>query len=256
MAKTANVSCPDCGLVFAVKKGIFGWEKPFCTRCKKKFPMEDVRYEYVICTNCHNQVRYDIQKGEANVCPHCLTKLASSLDEKTYTVICPECRMPMDVIYGATSAVCAHCAKAFNPEQIVQKEKITTEPSLVKYTGDDDVLVWHHPANRFAYKSQIIVGADYSALIYENGICVGSGREPGRYLLGRSSMTKEELFTEALNEDASTVLHTDIYFVRNLIPEKSAFRQPTVLSSGMETSSTGRRWAARHGWKFVTPPHS
>lgn len=223
MAKTANVSCPDCGLVFEIKKNFLGWEKPFCTRCKKRFSMQDVRYEYVICRNCHNQVRYDIQKGSDNVCSHCHAKLISSLDEKTYAVTCPECQTTIDAVYGETSITCVHCGKTFNPEQMANKEKVASGPSLIKYAGDDDVLVWHHPVNQFAYKSQIVIGQDYSALIFEDGICKGMGKEPGRYLLGRSSMTREERFTEAMGEDSSVILHTDVYFVRNHIPGEIRF---------------------------------
>lgn len=87
---------------------------------------------------------------------------------------------------------------------------------IIKYEGDNDVLVWKHPSEDFNTMTQLIVHSSQEAMFFRDGRALDVFG-PGRYTLHTQNLP---YLSKLINipTDGKSPFHCEVYFVNKTIP--------------------------------------
>ena len=211
------IECPRCGAYQEASTGFFSRKIVEC-KCGKLIDVKKDRFIHRECPHCGNSVLYDQAKGDSARCPVCHEKLVTDESRKNYTEItCPSCSCHLTVNKGATSYSCPLCKTDIDVQQEIEKEKIQSKglPSLIKYEGGNDVLVWKHPIEDFNLGSQLIVHESQEVIFFRDGQALDLFGA-GRYTLATQKLPLLDDLYKLPTE--GNVFHSEVYFV-NLVTQ-------------------------------------
>lgn len=211
------IQCSDCGSYNEVKIGLFAKKTVKCT-CGKDINVKDRFLENKKCPHCGNSVVFDIRKGENAVCPVCKQKI--NLIEDKYLlaeVKCPHCSSMQSVNKKGETHTCAVCGENFNIQRLIAQieQKKSGLASIIKWDGDESLIVYKSPIENFNLGSQLIVRVGQEALFFRDGKTIGVFGA-GRYTLEKNTLPAlEEIYK--LPDDSDIAIQTEVYFVNKTV---------------------------------------
>lgn len=177
--------------------------------------MIDIRAERLasrVCPNCGNNVLFDQTQGEDALCPVCHERINTRESMKMLVQFtCPSCACTLTVDKNTEKYVCPLCDTEIDVQKRIRQQEVKNQeqPSIIKYEGGSDVLVWKHPIEDFNFGSQLIVHESQEAILLRDGVALDTFGA-GRYTLATESLP--ELKANRLPSD-SAVFHSEVYFV-------------------------------------------
>ena len=159
-------------------------------------------------------VVFDQSKGEKAVCPVCGEAINTpSLQRQNTEVACEQCGLTLNVEKTATTAVCPLCGHANDMAVAMAraKAKASNLPAVLKFEGEQDVLVWKHPIEDFLYGSQLIVHENQEAVFFRDGRALDSFG-PGRHTLETQRLPLVGGIASP-NATQGEMFHAEVYFV-------------------------------------------
>ena len=187
------------------------------------------------CPHCGNQIVFDQTKGADAACPIC-HELVNTLAEQQQTekFSCKQCGIRLITVKSASSYECPVCGYQNNVQERLASEKIRKDglASIIKYEGDNNILIWKHPIEDFNYGSQLIVHESQEAIFFKDGQALDLFG-PGRYTLETQQLPLLEKVYN-LATDTEGTFHSEVYFINKTVqmgikwgtPEKVRFIDP------------------------------
>lgn len=210
MARKFLIECPVCGRINEASTSFFAKRKITC-QCGYVMAVKTEKMRTKQCPHCGNLIVYNRGKTDDPICPVCKEHLIQPKDEYKYVdVICPECFCHITTEKDAQIAVCPLCDTHINvQERLVEQDYLEkVQPTLLKCEKKDDVCVWKHPSEDFAFGSQIVVNESQVAIF------IRDGKLAGKFEAGRHSVTLGNLLLSKDNFDEENVsFHSQLFFV-------------------------------------------
>ncbi len=228
------IECPKCGKYAEAKTGFFAKKKIDCA-CGYTINVRTDKLTSRECPHCGNTVVFDQSKGADAKCPVCGEAINTLAEQsKLQEFSCAQCGVRLSVSKAAETYTCPVCDCVNNVQERLMAEKIRKEglAKIIKYEGDNDTLVWKHPAGDFNYGSQLIVHESQEALFFLDGQALDLFG-PGRYTLETQQLPILEKVYK-LPTDAEKTFHSEVYFINKAVqmaikwgtPEKVRFIDP------------------------------
>ncbi len=228
------IECPKCGKYAEAKTGFFAKKKIDCA-CGYTINVRTDKLTSRECPHCGNTVVFDQSKGADAKCPVCGEAINTLAEQsKLQEFSCAQCGVRLSVSKTAETYTCPVCDCVNNVQERLMAEKIRKEglAKIIKYEGDNDTLVWKHPAEDFNYGSQLIVHESQEALFFLDGQALDLFG-PGRYTLETQQLPILEKIYK-LPTDAEKTFHSEVYFINKAVqmaikwgtPEKVRFIDP------------------------------
>lgn len=212
------IECPHCGAYQSASTSFFARKVLEC-KCGNVIDVNKDRYTIKTCPHCGNSVMYDQAKGDKAICPVCKEKLVTEESKSSITHInCPSCSCDLQVDKNAISYECPLCNTKIDVQTQIKKQQIINKglPSVIKYEGTNDVLVWKHPIEDFTLGSQLIVHESQEAIFFRDGQALDLFGA-GRYTLSTQKLPLLEKLYK-LPVDGGEVFHSEVYFI-NLVTQ-------------------------------------
>ena len=200
------IQCPNCGAYHEVKSGFFAKKTCEC-QCGYTIDIKKDRHTLVQCPSCGNMVMYDQKLGNDAVCPVCHHQLVSEASRMHFIhVTCPTCNTDLIVNKDDEYHTCPLCNDTFSVrEEVLKAEiKLNGTPTIVKYEGPTNVLVWRYPVEDFNHGSKLIVHESQETIYIKNG------KISNIFTAGIYDLTN----TSSDNKDSS---HMEVYFVNKTV---------------------------------------
>lgn len=215
LIKTFAMACPQCGKYVEAKSflGLLGSRRLTCS-CGYVIDVKAEKLASRRCEKCGNMVVFDQSKGEKAVCPVCGEAINTpSLQRQNTEVACEQCGLTLNVEKTATTAVCPLCGHANDMAVAMAraKAKASNLPAVLKFEGEQDVLVWKHPIEDFLYGSQLIVHENQEAVFFRDGRALDSFG-PGRHTLETQRLPLVGGIASP-NATQGEMFHAEVYFV-------------------------------------------
>lgn len=213
MGKRFMIMCPECGSYNEAKTGFFAKKEISCA-CGNTINIKQNRMISKQCPHCENVVVYDQAKGSDAVCPICHHPINSEEDKiRNIEITCEQCGIGHVVSKDAKTFICPICNHENDvPSRIlIEKTRKNGIPSVIKYEGDSETIVWKHPVEDFNYGSQLIVHESQEAVFFRDGQALDSFG-PGRYTLETQNLP---LIEKAYNlpTEPKGVFHSEVYYI-------------------------------------------
>ena len=207
------IECPNCGKFAEARTGFFARKKIDCT-CGNTIDVRTERLATRECPKCGNTVIYDQSKGEKALFPVCHEPI-NTLAEQSNTVefSCAQCGIRLRTSKAAATYTCPVCDCVNDVAERVATEKIKKDglASIIKYEGDNEMLVWKHPIEDFNFGSQLIVHESQEAIFFRDGQALDLFGA-GRYTLQTQQLPLLEKIYK-LPTDTEGTFHSEVYFV-------------------------------------------
>ena len=212
------IECPKCGKYVEAKSGLFGTTflgtKTIDCTCGYTINVKADKVTSRICAHCGNNVIFDQRKGENAICPVCHGKINTRESMSTLAEFsCPSCSCHLSADKNAKKYTCPLCNTEISVQQQIAKEAEKNKglASVIKYEGENDVIVWKHPIEDFNLGSQLIVHESQEAIFFKDGQALDLFGA-GRYTLATQNLPLlEELYKLPTNAD--TIFHSEVYFI-------------------------------------------
>ncbi len=207
------IECPHCGKYVEANTGFFAHKKLKCS-CGNVIDIRTDKMASRICPHCGNQVVFDQTKGSNAKCPVCHEPVnMPSEPNKTVDFSCRRCGVHLKTAKGAVSYVCPLCDYENDVAERVKAEEIRQDglASIIKFEGDEDIIVFKHPIEDFNLGSQLIVHESQEAIFFRDGQALDSFG-PGRYTLETQQLPVLEKIYK-LPTDTEGTFHSEIYFI-------------------------------------------
>ncbi len=212
------IQCPKCGRYVEASTGFFSKKKIDCS-CGYTIDVRTNKLSSKVCPNCGNTVVFDQSKGKNAQCPICHEKI--NLREDMAVLVeftCPSCSCKISANKNKDKHTCPLCGTVIDIKERIAKENIKNSgaASVIKYEGENDVLVWKHPIEDYNLGSQLIVHESQEAIF----VCDGRIMDKfgaGRYTLATKNIPLLENLYK-LSSDNKVVFHSEVYFV-NLVTQ-------------------------------------
>ena len=207
------IECPHCGTHQEASTSFFA-RKVLACKCGRTIDVNKDRYTVRTCPHCGNSVMYDQAKGDKEICPICKGKLVTAESKKNIAnITCPSCACELQVDKNATNYQCPLCNTKINVQERIKKSEITSKglASVIKYEGENDVLIWKHPIEDFNLGSQLIVHESQEAIFFRDGQALDLFGA-GRYTLATQKLPLLENLYK-LPTDGAQVFHSEVYFI-------------------------------------------
>ena len=208
------IECPKCGMYHEGKNGFFARKIIEC-HCGHVIDIKKEKILVKECPHCGNSVLYDQTKGYENVCPVCHNNLNFDNDLKSFHDIhCPNCACELHISKKTTNYECPLCGEHIDVQEEVKKQEIKEKnaPSVIKYEGGNDTLVWKHPIEDFTLGSQLIVHESQEAIFFRDGKALDSFAA-GRYTLATERLP---LLKDLYKLPIDTAFHSKVYFINTV----------------------------------------
>ena len=103
---------------------------------------------------------------------------------KTVEFSCAQCGIRLRAASGTSTFTCPVCEHENLVAERAKNEDLKNSglPSVIKYEGDNETLVWKHPIEDFCLGSQLIVHESQEAIFFRDGQALDLF-EAGRYTL-------------------------------------------------------------------------
>ncbi len=212
------IECPHCGTYQTASTSFFARNVLEC-KCGNLIEVNKDRYTIRQCPHCGNSVMYDQSKGDKAICPICKEKLVTEDSKIAIAHIhCPSCACDIQVDKNATTYECPLCKTKVDVQEQIKKEQIISNgrATVIKYEGENDVLVWKHPIEDFNLGSQLIVHESQEAIFYRDGQALDLFGA-GRYTLATQKLPLLEKLYK-LPTNGTEVFHSEVYFI-NLVTQ-------------------------------------
>lgn len=212
------IECPHCGAYQQASTSFFARNVLEC-KCGKLIDVKKNRYAIRTCPHCANSVMYDQAKGDKAICPICKEKLVTEESKSAVAHInCPSCACGLQVDKNATTYECPLCKTKVDVQERIKKEEIINQglANVIKYEGQNDVLVWKHPIEDFNLGSQLIVHESQEAIFFRDGQALDLFGA-GRYTLATQKLPiLGKLYK--LPTNGAEAFHSEVYFI-NLVTQ-------------------------------------
>lgn len=197
------MECPACGKYVRARTGFFARKKIDCA-CGHVINIRAEKLSSRVCDCCGNEVVFDQTRGKDAKCPVC-GEAINTLDQlqKTVAFPCAQCGISLNAPKEAATYTCPVCDCVNHVAERLQLEQIKKEgqPSVIKYEGDRDTLVWKHPVEDFNPGSQLIVHESQEAIFFRDG------RALDPFCAGIYSLNPQQL-----GASGQGVIHSEVYF--------------------------------------------
>ena len=207
------IECPNCGKYAEARTGFFARKKIDCA-CGYTINVRTDKLAGRECPHCGNMVVFDQSKGEKALCPVCHEPI-NTLAEQSNTVefSCAQCGIRLRTSKAAATYTCPVCDCVNDVAERVATEKIKKDglASIIKYEGDNEMLVWKHPIEDFNFGSQLIVHESQEAIFFRDGQALDLFGA-GRYTLQTQQLPLLEKVYK-LPTDTEGTFHSEVYFV-------------------------------------------
>ena len=207
------IECPNCGKYAQARTGFFAKKTVDCA-CGYTIDIRAEKLSSRVCPHCGNHVVYDQTKGAKAKCPVCGEPINTlEHQDKTITFPCRQCGIQLHTLKGVSSYTCPVCDHVNDVAEQLKKEQIKQEglPSIIKYEGDSDTLVWKHPVEDFNCGSQLIVHESQEAVFFRNGQALDLFRA-GNYTLETQQLPLMDQ-QYPLPDNLGGTFHSEVYYV-------------------------------------------
>jgi len=210
------VKCPKCNTYHEASSSFFAKKILNCT-CGKTIDTRKERYSIKECSHCGNSVMYDSALKEENICPVCKVSMYNPTELYAYEdIFCPTCACSLTVNKNSKSYTCPLCNTTIDIKDLLDKNAQIKkgEPSLIKYEGNNDLMIWKHPVTNFNYGTQLVVREAQEAIFIKDGVAVDIF-SAGRYFLDGNNypLVKQDNNYEPNNVNS---IQCEVYFINLL----------------------------------------
>lgn len=199
------------------------------------------------CPHCGNMVVFDQSKGEKAVCPVCHEPINTQAERsKMAEFSCAQCGVRLRTSKSADTYTCPVCDCVNDVAERLMSEKVKKDglASVIKYEGDNDILVWKHPIEDFNMGSQLIVHESQEAIFFRDGQALDLFG-PGRYTLETQQLPLLEKLYQ-LPTDTEGTFHSEVYYINKVVqmaikwgtPDKIRFFDPLTMAP-LEIGASG-----------------
>lgn len=207
------IECSLCGKYAEARTSFFARKKIDCT-CGYTINIRTDKLAGRECPHCGNMVVFDQTKGEKALCPVCHGSINTLTEQsKTEEFSCAQCGIRLRTSRSAETYTCPVCDCVNDVAERLASEKIKKDglPSIIKYEGDNETLVWKHPIEDFNMGSQLIVHESQEAIFFRDGQALDLFGA-GRYTLETQQLPLlEKLYQLPIDTDGT--FHTEVYYI-------------------------------------------
>ena len=223
------IECPRCGRYAEAKSGFLARKKIDCA-CGNVIDVRTDKLASRVCAHCGNNVVFDQSKGEKARCPVCGNPINSAAElEKSFEFPCAQCGVRLTAARNARTYTCPVCDKVNDLAERFQSEEIKKRGlfSVIKYEGDNEMMVWKHPVEDFNLGSQLIVHESQEAVFFRDGQALDLFG-PGRYSLETQQLPLLENIYK-LPTDGNTPFHSEVYFINKVVQMAIKWGTPELV---------------------------
>ena len=212
------IECPSCGKYAQADSGYFfgliGKTRTIPCSCGHIINVATESLASRVCAHCGNDVVFDQALGAKATCPVCGEPINTMADQdKNVEFSCGQCGVRLHTAKGVSSYICPICDHVNDVTALLKAEEIKKSglPSVIKYEGDNQTLVWKHPIEDFCLGSQLIVHESQEAIFFRDGQALDLFG-PGRYTLETQRLPLlDKAYQLPLNTEG--VFHSEVYYI-------------------------------------------
>lgn len=207
------IECPSCGRYAEARTGFFARRKIDCA-CGYTIDVHTDRMLGRECPYCGNMVVFDQSMGERAQCPVCHGPINTVAEQdQSVEFPCAQCGIRLRVFKGAETYVCpvCDCENSVPERSMSEYIRKASQPSVIKYEGGGEILVWKHPVEDFTTGSQLIVHESQEAVFFRDGLVLDLFKA-GRYTLETGRLPMLEEYCQQRGE-SEAALHSEVYYV-------------------------------------------
>lgn len=240
------IECSKCGNYVEAKTGLFAKKTVTCS-CGNIINIKTNKLASKKCPYCGNQIVYDQTKGESAVCPVCHEKINTLEDQKRLKEFsCAQCGVTLFSENSDESYTCPLCGFENNIEERIAYEAIKKNDSIaiIKYEGNNDVLIWKYPIEDIKIGSKLIVHESQEVILFQEGQALTLLKQ-GIYTFGTDLVPQVNVHKGIYNNFSQSI-YAEIYFVNKTVqmsikwgtPEKVRFLDP-LTGTPLELGASG-----------------
>lgn len=205
------IECPFCHTCAEAKTGFFARKTIDCV-CGRTINVRTNKMSGHKCPHCGNMVVFDQSEGKKAKCPVChepINTMAVKLEEFS----CAQCGIRLCVPNKEETYKCPVCDYENDVRERLTAERIKKDvlPSVIKYEGNRETLVWKHPIEDFNMGSQLIVHESQEAIFFKDGQALDLFGA-GRYTLETQKLPMmDKLYNLPTNPEG--IFHSEVYYI-------------------------------------------
>lgn len=216
MAKFA-LECPECRSMNAASTFILAKKVIECGTCGKRIDVRQSRLTSKVCPHCGRVFVCDQAETKGRKCPSCGEEIhvleAATASYEMAWVTCPQCACAIKVDRTKDTYACPICDSELDVKKELARASLVSDTgvSVIRYEGDNTILVWKHPIEDFNFGSQLIVHESQEAVFFLNGEALDSFG-PGRHTLETENLpVLKKIY--AFPAVSRTPFHAEVYFI-------------------------------------------